>query len=216
MKIKLHFHLLGTVYVFVELCELGSLQAYLRTVHLDDDIKPKNIGLILDEFHRWCREIAGGMKFIAEKKVVHADLATRNILLSSDRTVKISDFGLARKLYNYAQYTKKQKEPLPWRWMAPESLDHMIFNEKSDLWAFGVTLWEIYSLGRTPYPGLSWTSDFTRQLEDGQLRLGKPRLCKSEVFSVMLKCWDSDAARRPTFSDIQEELLVNSGTYVDI
>ncbi len=113
------------------------------------------------------------MAYLATKHVVHADLATRNVLLNIRNEAKICDFGLSRKLYNYTNYVKTQQEPLPWKWMAPESLRFMHFNEKTDVWAYGVTLWEIYSLGSTPYAGLCWDVNFVQMLERG-LRLSKP------------------------------------------
>lgn len=198
----------GKAYAFVEFCELGSLLKYLRTQQNLD--KPSSA-----ELCQWSREIVNGMAFLAAKRIIHADLATRNVLLTSDKTAKISDFGLSRKLYNYSQYVKKSKEPLPWRWMAPESLQQMEFTEKTDVWAFGVTLWEIYSFGNTPYPELSWDKNFVARLLDG-FRLSEPATCQDWIYSVMLKCWCTDANQRPTFTELKEEFRNFSGTYVDL
>jgi len=126
------------------------------------------------DLFRWSREIANGMCYLASKKVVHADLASRNVLLTLDKEAKICDFGLSRRLYDYSNYVKQNQEPLPWRWMPPEALKFLQFNEKSDVWAYGVTLWEMYSLGEKPYPGLSWDLNFADLLEDG-LRLLEPK-----------------------------------------
>lgn len=117
----------------MEFCELGCLLKYLQREQQEGPRTTEELG-------QWSQEIASGMEFLAEKKVVHADLAARNILLSSSKIAKVSDFGVSRKLYNYSQYVKKQQEPLAWRWMAPESLNRMEFTEKSDVWAFGITL----------------------------------------------------------------------------
>lgn len=202
----------GKVYVFVEFCELGSLLNFLRKIRLEVESDPENLSYHQDDLHRWTREIAGGMEFLVEKRIVHADLATRNVLLNSDKIAKISDFGLSRRLYNYSQYVKKQQEPLPWRWMSPESLRLMEFNEKTDVWAFGVTLWEIYTLGDVPYPGLSWEMDFASRLENG-LVLDKPRYCNLFEYSIMLKCWAINHALRPTFAQLSHE--VNLQIYVN-
>lgn len=165
----------------------------------------KSFQLISPDLRRWSREIANGMEYLARKRIVHADLATRNVLLTSEKIAKISDFGLSRRLYNYSQYVKKQQEPLPWRWMAPESLKFLEFNEKTDVWAFGVTLWEIYSVGDVPYAGLSWEINFAGRLEEG-LVLDTPKYSKEDEYSLMQKCWAINPARRLTFAQICQEM----------
>jgi serine/threonine protein kinase len=114
-------------------------------------------------------------------QVVHADVAARNVLLTSDQTAKLTDFGLSRRLYEYTQYVKKNQEPLPWRWMAIESLQTMQFSTESDVWSYGITVWEIFSLGDIPYPGLSWNLEFVGELERG-LRMNKPKYATSHMY----------------------------------
>jgi serine/threonine protein kinase len=131
--------------------------------------------------------------------VVHGDLATRNVLLYEKDHIKISDFGLSRKLYAYRIYKKTKqviyqivrlyklyelfrpvilfelfKEPVPWRWLSLETLKDLEFSHESDVWAYGVTLWEIFSLGELPYADVDWSPSFVTQLEGG-LRLKKPQ-----------------------------------------
>jgi len=143
------------LYIAAELCINGSLEGYLRTkkqvVERQGDNVSKNLQLqdclYYDDLHRFAIDIANGMEYIESKHVVHGDLATRNILLDENFTCKIGDFGLSRKLYEYQKYVKTSHEPLPWKWMAPESLAKMEFTSKSDVWSYGITLWEAYSLG---------------------------------------------------------------------
>lgn len=129
---------------------------------------------------RWSIEIACGMDYLGLKHVIHADLSTRNVLLTSEETAKITDFGLSRRLYEYTDYVKKQQEPLPWRWMAIESLKRLEFSSKSDVWSYGITLWEIFSMGDLPYPGLAWDVDFVDSLAVGR-RLKSPQHANEQV-----------------------------------
>ncbi|CAL8095589.1 unnamed protein product [Orchesella dallaii] len=216
------------VYLFLEYCKLGSLEKYLRTnkYHfLDNIIKDENTGtststarlyensptesdeatITHSDLLTWSSQITNAMRFLAAKKVIHADLATRNVLLLNKECAKITDFGLSRRLYDYSSYVKRHQEPLPWRWMALESLQHLSFSHQSDVWSLGITLWEIYTLGDVPYPGLSWTPEFMSLLEDN-LRPNKPARATEELYDIMLDCWKPFADTRPTFEMVYKRL----------
>ncbi|CAL8128736.1 unnamed protein product [Orchesella dallaii] len=209
----------GVVYVVIELCGGGSLENFLRAqernytnVASESTRKYDGGGKILNKHFnwehdmlRWCVEISSGLEYIASKNVVHADVAARNILLTSNLTAKISDFGLSRRMYDYTNYVKKQQEPLPWRWMSIEALRSLEFSEKSDVWAFGVTMWEIFSVGDTPYPGLSWSLDFVGELQKG-LRLQRPQYSTEEIYQLMLECWHPNPTNRCSFTELKSTL----------
>ncbi|ODM97471.1 Vascular endothelial growth factor receptor 2 [Orchesella cincta] len=148
----------------------------------------------------WTIEIADGMEYLAMKKVIHGDLSARNILLTSDLTAKVSDFGLSRKIYCYSQYTRNGEEPLPWRWLALESLKNLEFSTASDVWSFGILLWEIFTLGEQPYPGVSsLTNNFILNLEQG-LRPVLPSFATCDIYNIMSCCWHENPSQRPTFT----------------
>jgi len=134
----------------------------------------------VNQLFQWAYELTSAMAYLETKKVIHGDLATRNILLNSNYESKLTDFGLSRRLYEYTDYIRTSKDPLPWRWMPSESLAQMNFSTKSDVWSYAITLWEIFTLGDIPYAGLSYTTEFPQLLDEG-LRLPKPDLASDEL-----------------------------------
>ncbi|XP_046978932.1 vascular endothelial growth factor receptor 1 isoform X3 [Vanessa cardui] len=152
----------------------------------------------------WAFQIARGMEYLANRKVLHGDLAARNILLAEDNIVKICDFGLARSIYKNDEYKKQENSPLPVKWLAIECMTDRIFSTQSDVWSFGIVLWELFSLAKTPYPNVSPTS-LVQWLSDGH-RLDKPQYADSKLYDVMLRCWQQKPTARPNFSQLQEIL----------
>ncbi|XP_035715605.1 insulin-like peptide receptor [Folsomia candida] len=155
------------------------------------------------DMRRWCGEIADGMDYLISKNLLHIDLATRNILLSTEQTAKISDFGLSKKLYESLYYKKVQGGNmwLPMKWSAFESLMSLKFSSQSEIWSYAVTVWEIFSFGDEPYPEVCDMVDLIRLLNSGD-RLDCPKRCDQETYELMKRCWEIDENQRPSFVEM--------------
>ena len=149
-------------------------------------------------------QIAAGMEYLAGHNYVHRDLATRNCLVGENLTVKISDFGLAREIYAADYYRVQTKSLLPVRWMSAESMLYGKFTTESDVWSYGVLLWEIYSYGLQPYYGYS-NQEVIEMIRSRQL-LPCPEECPSRMYAFMVECWHEVPTRRPSFSEIHARL----------
>ncbi|XP_035795012.1 vascular endothelial growth factor receptor 1-like [Anopheles albimanus] len=150
----------------------------------------------------WAAQIATGMDYLASRNVMHGDLAARNVLLCAENVVKICDFGLARTIYRRNVYKKKGAALLPFKWLAIECIADNIFNTQSDVWAYGILLWELFSLGMTPYPGLQASLKLCKMLQEGY-RIQKPRFANQDIYDIMLNCWAGDPLVRPTFRELK-------------
>ncbi|XP_069945587.1 fibroblast growth factor receptor 3-like [Cherax quadricarinatus] len=153
----------------------------------------------------WSFQLARGMDYLSHRKVLHGDLAARNILLTDNNVVKISDFGLAKDIYKYPSYKKTKNAPLPVKWMSVEALRDNIFSTQSDVWAYGVVLWEIFSLGRTPFPGVVFDKNFIKFLEEGH-RMEQPKFSTRALYKVMMECWSTYPHERPSFTQLEATL----------
>ncbi|XP_018563845.1 vascular endothelial growth factor receptor 1-like [Anoplophora glabripennis] len=153
----------------------------------------------------WAFQVARGMHYLASRKVLHGDLAARNILLADNNVVKICDFGLAKSMYKNDNYKKKGNGPLPIKWMAIESIRDRVFSTQSDVWSFGIVLWEFFSLARTPYPGMEADERLYQKLLDGY-RMESPHYAPKEVYKMMTDCWSSTPLARPSFEKLSERL----------
>ncbi|XP_037655805.1 vascular endothelial growth factor receptor 1 isoform X1 [Choloepus didactylus] len=161
--------------------------------------------ITMEDLISYSFQVARGMEFLSSRKCIHRDLAARNILLSENNVVKICDFGLARDIYKNPDYVRKGDTRLPLKWMAPESIFDKIYSTKSDVWSYGVLLWEIFSLGGSPYPGVQMDEDFCSRLRDG-MRMRAPEYATPEIYQIMLDCWHKDPKERPRFSELVEKL----------
>lgn len=149
----------------------------------------------------WSYQCSRGMEFLASKKVIHGDLAARNVLLCNGNIVKISDFGLSKSLYSYYQITRDDHLKLPYKWLAIECFTDNIFSTKSDVWSFGIFLWELFSLCQLPYPGFLSSRQLFENLREGY-RMEKPDYANDEMYKLMKKCWEADPGDRPSFLEI--------------
>ncbi|KAM9789336.1 discoidin domain-containing receptor 2-like [Neosynchiropus ocellatus] len=205
--------------MITEYMENGDLNQFLCNLTLKQDSsedkaeKEKSV-VSYRELIGMAMQIASGMRYLSSLNFVHRDLATRNCLVGRNYTIKIADFGMSRNLYRGDYYRIQGRAVLPIRWMSWESILLGKFTMASDVWAFGVTLWEILTLcKRQPYSQLSDeqvienTGEFFRD-QGKQVYLPKPSCCPERVYNkLMLSCWRRNAKQRPTFQEIHNQLM---------
>uniref|UniRef100_A0A2R8PBC1 receptor protein-tyrosine kinase n=1 Tax=Callithrix jacchus TaxID=9483 RepID=A0A2R8PBC1_CALJA len=150
------------------------------------------------------RQVAAGMAYLSERKFVHRDLATRNCLVGENMVVKIADFGLSRNIYSADYYKANENDAIPIRWMPPESIFYNRYTTESDVWAYGVVLWEIFSYGLQPYYGMAH-EEVIYYVRDGNI-LSCPENCPMELYNLMRLCWSKLPTDRPSFASIHRIL----------
>ncbi|KAK7166463.1 hypothetical protein R3I93_006285 [Phoxinus phoxinus] len=175
-----------------------------------------DLSLDTEDLLSFSYQVAKGMDFLTSKNCIHRDLAARNVLLTQGRVAKICDFGLARDITRDSSYVLRGNARLPVKWMSPESLFACVYTFESDVWSYGILLWEIFSLGNTPYPGIQVGSAFYKMIQDGY-RMTEPEFAPIEIYEVMRWCWSADPLKRPTFKKLVErtELLLSETTKHD-
>ncbi|KAB0393203.1 hypothetical protein E2I00_010774 [Balaenoptera physalus] len=151
-----------------------------------------------------CKDVCEAMEYLESKQFLHRDLAARNCLVNNQGVVKVSDFGLSRYVLD-DEYTSSVGSKFPVRWSPPEVLMYSKFSSKSDIWAFGVLMWEIYSLGKMPYERFT-NSETAEHIAQG-LRLYRPHLASERVYTIMYSCWHEKADERPTFKILLSNIL---------
>ncbi|XP_075238628.1 C-terminal Src kinase [Lycorma delicatula] len=180
------------IYLVTEYMSKGSLVDYLRSRGRLHVTKRDQINFAVDT--------CSGMEYLESRKVVHRDLAARNVLIAESGVAKVADFGLAHD-ENFTLDGGK----LPIKWTAPEALKLGKFSNKSDMWSFGILLWEIYSFGRVPYPRIP-LADVVKHVEKGY-KMEAPEGCLPEVYEIMRQAWDLQPEKRPNFKDVKAKLV---------
>eukprot|EP00053_Salpingoeca_punica_P013248 m.119480 g.119480 ORF g.119480 m.119480 type:complete len:715 (-) comp16151_c1_seq2:376-2520(-) len=191
------------IYIVTELMTQGCLLDFLRKYEPSLTTKPEVI-------HYMSIQVSRAMTFLEENMFIHRDLAARNCLVSDNYVVKVADFGLARFVLD-DEYTASQGTKFPIKWAAPEVIQFARFSTKSDVWSFGILMWELWSLGRVPYPEFS-NVEVIEKVVDGH-RLARPGLASQQIYQIMLDCWHRDPESRPTFAEIQQRLQENKSDY---
>ncbi|XP_019346983.1 fibroblast growth factor receptor 1 isoform X3 [Alligator mississippiensis] len=215
----------GPLYVIVEYASKGNLREYLqarRPPGMEYCYNPSRIPeeqLSFKDLVSCAYQVARGMEYLASKKCIHRDLAARNVLVTEDNVMKIADFGLARDIHHIDYYKKTTNGRLPVKWMAPEALFDRIYTHQSDVWSFGVLLWEIFTLGGSPYPGVP-VEELFKLLKEGH-RMDKPSNCTNELYMMMRDCWHAVPSQRPTFKQLVEDLdrivaMTSNQEYLDL
>ncbi|EDO49315.1 predicted protein, partial [Nematostella vectensis] len=193
----------GPLFVLVEYARWGNLRQFLRDrrpVKDYDDVMEPAETLTLLNLMTFCYQIAKGMEYLASRKCIHRDLAARNILVADDNILKIADFGLARDVHNVDYYRKTTDGRLPVKWMAFEALFDRVYTTQSDVWSFGIVVWEIITFGGTPYPGVP-IEKLCMLLNTGY-RMERPVNCSKELYEIMRNCWNENPEARPTFTSL--------------
>jgi len=196
--------------VLIEYVPFGDLLGYLRksrglndTYYKDPDIKPKT-SLTSQQLIKFAWQIADGMSYLSSKRIIHRDLAARNVLVGERETCKVTDFGMARDVQQENIYERKTKGRLPVKWTAMEALLYGTYSTKSDVWSYGVLLYEIFTIGGSPYPRMDGRK-IVNWLQQGH-RMSKPRHVDEKLYGIMTKCWQENPHGRPTFTELRNEL----------
>ncbi|KAM4771026.1 tyrosine-protein kinase FRK [Rhinophrynus dorsalis] len=197
------------VYIITELMRHGSLHSYLQNDNGATIKIPQQVDM--------AAQVASGMAYLETQNYIHRDLAARNVLVGENSVYKVADFGLARVFEDDDVYEARSETKLPLKWTAPEAIRYNKFTVKSDVWSFGILIFEIVTFGKMPYPGITGKQALEK-LEQGY-RIPKPLNCPLDLYNIMLECWNAKPEERPTFETLQWRLEdffeTESSSYLD-
>ncbi|MEE6462092.1 hypothetical protein FKM82_001491 [Ascaphus truei] len=178
------------IYIVTEFMEHGCLLNFLRQ---------KRGQFSSDSLLSMCQDVCEGMNYLEENKFLHRDLATRNCLVNEACVVKVSDFGMTRYVLDN-EYTSSSGAKFPVKWSPPEVFNYSKFSSKSDVWSFGVLMWEVFTEGKMPFETYS-NYEVVTKITDG-VRLYRPKLATNKIYEIMNACWHEKPEGRPRFSDL--------------
>uniref|UniRef100_A0A673B4H1 Tyrosine-protein kinase receptor TYRO3 n=1 Tax=Sphaeramia orbicularis TaxID=375764 RepID=A0A673B4H1_9TELE len=178
----------------------GDLHTFLLLSRLGE----QPFELSLQTLVQFMLDVSRGMEYLSSRNIIHRDLAARNCMLDENMVVCVADFGLSKKIYSGDYYRQGSVSKLPVKWIALESLADNVYTSQSDVWAFGVTMWEIMTRGQTPYPGVE-NSEIYEYLIKGE-RLKKPAECREDIYELMHSCWSPVPKCRPSFQHLVDQL----------
>ncbi|XP_065332211.1 proto-oncogene tyrosine-protein kinase receptor Ret isoform X2 [Cloeon dipterum] len=208
----------GQIFIIIEYADKGSLRGYLRGCRRGGRQALERERLSLKTLISYAWQISKGMEYLSEMKMVHRDLAARNILLTSKGVCKVSDFGLSRDVYEDDTYLKQSRGKVPVKWMALESLSDQVYTSKSDVWSYGVLIWELLTLGLAPYPGIAIQNLYDLLLSGYRMENPVPN-SQCKLYHLMQACWATYPTDRPSFmqiTSILNRILQEGSDYLDI
>ncbi|KAM4625804.1 tyrosine-protein kinase receptor TYRO3 [Polymixia lowei] len=195
-------HRLPIPMVILPFMKHGDLHTFLLLSRLGEEPFELSVGTLI----QFMLDISRGMEYLSSRNIIHRDLAARNCMLNENMTVCVADFGLSKKIYSGDYYRQGSVSKLPVKWIALESLADNVYTTQSDVWAFGVTMWEIMARGQTPYPGVE-NSEIYEYLIKGE-RLKQPPDCRDDIYEIMHSCWSPVPKCRPSFQHLLHQLEV--------
>ncbi|XP_077865911.1 tyrosine kinase receptor Cad96Ca-like [Saccoglossus kowalevskii] len=187
--------------IVMEYCQYGDLKSYLKQCKISSNFEGncRDIKMFV-EFLNFAMQIANGLSYLAERDCILRSLAAKNIQVGKAKTCKIADLGMSTAVIDSKEFEARTCGRLPLRWMAIESIMDCVYTTKSDIWSYGIVMWEIFNFGDTPYPEMT-PADIIHELQQGY-KMPKPSSCSVAIYTMMTQCWNETPSTRPECSDI--------------